>query len=422
MLCSRLPSPFLVYTIESLKFSWTLTKNARVGSGHSQDSWCRVRGPHGLGILNSSGEHLLSFLAMHEGWICNTWFCKKAELKGTWMHPRSRHVHCIDYIIVARRDRHRCTDSQIIPSAECGSDHSLLAMRFRLGRVRWRKPAAHSKRARFATCRLPDIVSTDDNGQVRRVVDEYQDSIAARLRGAADPCSTVDEKWNNIRSAMTDAAQSALGRQGRRQPDWFADSRDTLKPLLVERNACHRSWITNGRRNDDYQKLRTARRQARQAVRTAKNQWFATVAGRVESGRFNSARVWAGIRSLQDARSGLKPIPSMAILDENGNICTSPAEQGQRWSRHFTKVYNIPSTFDSGVIDQVEQQDIVEELGEPPNLAELQRAVSAMSNGKAAGGSDILPEMVKAGGPALMCALLDLVCTVWEAEAVPQEW
>ena len=221
---------------------------------------------------------------------------------------------------------------------------------------------------------------------------------------------------------MTDAAQSALGRQGRRQLDWFADSRDTLKPLLVERNACHRSWITNGRRNDDYQKLRTARRQARQAVRTAKNQWFATVAGRVESGRFNSARVWAGIRSLEDARSGLKPIPNMAILDENGNICTSPAEQGQRWSRHFTKVYNIPSTFDSGVIDQVEQQDIVEELGEPPNLAELQRAVSAMSNGKVAGGSDILPEMVKAGGPALMCALLDLVCTVWEAKAVPQEW
>eukprot|EP00117_Sycon_ciliatum_P050049 scpid69812/ scgid35385/ LINE-1 reverse transcriptase homolog len=36
--------------------------------------------------------------------------------------------------------------------------------------------------------------------------------------------------------------------------------------------------------------------------------------------------------------------------------------------------------------------------------------------------SDILPEMVKGGGPALIGALLDLVCTVWESEAVPQEW
>eukprot|EP00117_Sycon_ciliatum_P018960 scpid108469/ scgid17341/ Craniofacial development protein 2; p97 bucentaur protein len=70
--------------------------NARVGSGQRDDDWCRIRGPHGVGAVNSSGEELLSFLALHEGWLCNTWFCKKSSLLGTWQHPRSKRVPCID--------------------------------------------------------------------------------------------------------------------------------------------------------------------------------------------------------------------------------------------------------------------------------------------------------------------------------------
>lgn len=63
-----------------------------------------------------------------------------------------------------------------------------------------------------------------------------------------------------------------------------------------------------------------------------------------------------------------------------------------------------------------------EELAECPTLSELEQAVSRMSNGKAAGASGILSELLKAGGPTLMAALLDLVHDIWISEAVPQEW
>ena len=74
--------------------------NARVGSSSSnEDEWRDVRGPHGIGELNSSGEQLLSFLAVNGAYICNTWFMKRENLKATWQHPRTRKSHCIDYCI-----------------------------------------------------------------------------------------------------------------------------------------------------------------------------------------------------------------------------------------------------------------------------------------------------------------------------------
>ena len=39
--------------------------NARVGSGTADDDWSGVRGLHGFGQLNSSGDELLSFAAIN---------------------------------------------------------------------------------------------------------------------------------------------------------------------------------------------------------------------------------------------------------------------------------------------------------------------------------------------------------------------
>ena len=68
--------------------------NARVGSReHCNDQWSNVRGPHGYGEVNDAGKELLSFLAMNEAVICNTWFMKKNIHKTTWQHPKSKQCH-----------------------------------------------------------------------------------------------------------------------------------------------------------------------------------------------------------------------------------------------------------------------------------------------------------------------------------------
>ena len=64
--------------------------NARVGTDH--------------GKCNSNGLLLLTKCAQHNLAITNTFFQMPLKNKTSWMHPRSKKWHLLDYIICRRRD------------------------------------------------------------------------------------------------------------------------------------------------------------------------------------------------------------------------------------------------------------------------------------------------------------------------------
>ena len=76
--------------------------NARVLK--DQASWKRILGSQGVGKMNSNGLLHLSKCAEHELCITNTVFRQADKFKTTWMHPRSKQWHLIDYIIIRQRD------------------------------------------------------------------------------------------------------------------------------------------------------------------------------------------------------------------------------------------------------------------------------------------------------------------------------
>ena len=234
---------------------------------------------------------------------------------------------------------------------------------------------------------------------------------------------SVEEKWKVIRSALTKAAESVLGSEQRHQPDWFQESKTTILPALEHRNRMYTQWLATGDERD-LQKFRSARAEARQAVRTAKNAWFQTEAEEAQKGRFSGKRVWKCIRDMQSGRRGLLPTRSSCIRNEDGNFCTTLPEQHQRWHRHFSKVLNVMSDFDMSELEKVRQRPTKEEIATKPTMEELKAALAKLKNGKAGGSSRILPEMVKAGGCRMdfLTFLLDLVHTVWEEQRVPRDW
>ena len=101
--------------------------NARVGTDHQ--TWEGVIGPEGVGKCNSNGLLLLRKCAEH-GLITNTVFRLSNRNKTSWMHPRSKHWHLIDYVIVRRTDRQDVRVTKC--GADCWTDHRLVVSKLNL--------------------------------------------------------------------------------------------------------------------------------------------------------------------------------------------------------------------------------------------------------------------------------------------------
>jgi len=91
--------------------------NARVGSNHHV--WNGAIGRHGIGNANSKDFSLLHLCSEFDLVITNTLFQQRNHHKATWQHPRSKHWHLIDHIIVRHRDIKDATLTRAMRGAEC---------------------------------------------------------------------------------------------------------------------------------------------------------------------------------------------------------------------------------------------------------------------------------------------------------------
>ena len=98
--------------------------NARVGQDYS--TWSGVLGKFGCGKLNTNWELLLSTCTEHQLSITNTFFQHKSAHKYSWMHPRSKHWHLIDFVITRQRDLPDILDKRAMRGANCSTDHIMI--------------------------------------------------------------------------------------------------------------------------------------------------------------------------------------------------------------------------------------------------------------------------------------------------------
>ena len=102
--------------------------NARVGRDSAV--WEGVIGRNGVGNMNANGLRLLTLCTEFSLTITNTVFRMKNRYKTSWMHPRSKHWHLIDYVIVRRGDLQFVRKTSAIRGAECSTDHRITGHSF----------------------------------------------------------------------------------------------------------------------------------------------------------------------------------------------------------------------------------------------------------------------------------------------------
>lgn len=399
--------------------------NARVGTRFDDaDEWTGVRGPRGFGECNDAGKELLAFLSLNNATICNTWFSKKPVFKQSWQHPNTKEWHAIDFIITHQRDRRFCKDCQVVCTADCGSDHRLVRLTFKLPHTRFDHQRSSPKQLRFAVNRFKpsDDMSDNERKSVLECVKAFQSSVASSLVSASfnDTPPSVEDRWGVFRDSMVRAGSEHLGFTRPSQPDWFTAKQDELAPLIQKRRLMYNRWIAS-QTAGDYSEFKIARSKARFAVRRAKNDWLVETAQRVEGFR-HSGTSWTAIRSIQRCFRGLKPVSSVALKKEDGLLCDTAQEISARWERHFNKILNVPSTFNPATFDSLRKRPVWHELADPPSAEDLAKAVKQLAKNKAPGASGILPEMVQHAGEEAISFLLSLVHQVWAEGCVPQAW
>ena len=79
-------------------------------------------------------------------------------------------------------------------------------------------------------------------------------------------------------SALLESEHKLLGYNKSRQPDWFQESVDELRPQLQRRNNAYDRWLASGKeerwlasgKEEDLTRFKVARNEAREAIREAR--------------------------------------------------------------------------------------------------------------------------------------------------------
>ena len=382
-----------------------------------------VVGREGIDETNTNGYMLLEFYARNSLCVTNTFFCHKTWHKGTWMHPRSKTLHMIDFVITRQKDRYLMQDTRVYHSVDVWSDHFFVgsSMVMPVSKPHHRVRLNSSINRRFDVSRLsqPEMMM------------QYQQALndaLHRLPSRATSNETSETLWSSFSEAVINAATNHLGFTSKRpRPDWFYDNLDTIQPMLLCKKQLLGQVLSARKANisvpaDLLTQYRSARNHVKYHVHKIQNGWWKHKAE--ELNHLHIKGDWKNLFSSWKLLSFHRQVHIRSVLDKSGsNVISDPTHIRDCWRSHFNHVLNTTaSSYDDSVFNIIPQQPIMEELARPPTVEEVRCALSQVKCNRAAGKDGIPAELLIYGGEQALIFLHTICTEVWSSELIPKEW
>ena len=183
--------------------------NARVGSDH--ETWAPALGKFGRGQQNSNGELLAGLCVELDLAVTNTFFQQPDNHYFSWIHPRSKRPHLLDYVITRRKDLKDIRNTRAMRGPDCHTDHYLVKTTLNLCvKPVFNRTDPHRKR-RLNTSKLEEESTRQ----------ELKRAINLALEGRPDEQFTLEQEWNTLSKAVLDSAVEVLGYRKKHGADWF---------------------------------------------------------------------------------------------------------------------------------------------------------------------------------------------------------